>query len=68
MRSRSGATTSMGCASLRLAPARTRRSVSMALDDGVETDFARALVRDGKLAPASPPLRVSRAGRGRFVS
>ncbi len=31
-----------------------------ALDEGIEPEFARALVRDGRLAPASPPLRVRR--------
>jgi ATP/maltotriose-dependent transcriptional regulator MalT/DNA-binding SARP family transcriptional activator len=31
---------------------------ALALDDGVEPEFARALVRDGNLAPATPPLRV----------
>lgn len=33
---------------------------AMALDEAVEPEFARALVRDGKLAPAAPPLRVRR--------
>ncbi|TMH22379.1 MAG: hypothetical protein E6H64_05710 [Betaproteobacteria bacterium] len=32
----------------------------LALDEEVEPDFARALVRDGRLAPDTPPLRVSR--------
>jgi DNA-binding SARP family transcriptional activator len=31
---------------------------AMALDHGVEPDFARTLVREGKLAPATAPLRV----------
>jgi ATP/maltotriose-dependent transcriptional regulator MalT/DNA-binding SARP family transcriptional activator len=31
---------------------------AMALDEDVEPEFARALVRDGRLAPATPPLRV----------
>jgi ATP/maltotriose-dependent transcriptional regulator MalT/DNA-binding SARP family transcriptional activator len=32
----------------------------VALNEDVEPDFARALVRKGRLAPTAPPLRVSR--------
>jgi LuxR family maltose regulon positive regulatory protein len=31
---------------------------ALALNEGVEPEFTSALVRDGKLAPATPPLRV----------
>ncbi len=58
---RSGRGTSRGFASRSAAcRGRSPSSASLALDNDVEPEFARALVRDGKLAPATPPLRVSR--------